>query len=326
MLCVVSKRAEEYRSLRLNPSVSCLQIIPDNHAIDEAPMNHRYTLQPGSILCSLLLAVLLLPFGLSSTIAQIFPAPGSGPADQGIGQMNQTRLLGGITVAGNYNGYSRGIPMVYTPICNHLDAGEGFGYGVGLNASYLLGPDLRLTGHLRYASHPGSFEIFQMLGRAWTKDGDEMGHVTIRIASEVDYRALESDLMLMWSVGRFSQDRATLGLGIGPWVAWRLRATMSQEHDMEIYSSDGEFLTERDVSFFGGEDVVRTTLADDLEMTRARELQYGVRLGSSVEYHLGRGLYLTPGLFVDIAATSMTDFNWGELTTWSLQTDLSIGL
>lgn len=95
---------------------------------------------------------------------------------------------------------------------------------------------------------------------------------------------------------------------------------------MEIYSSDGEFLTERDVSYFGGEDVVRTTLADDLEMDRAREFQYGLRLGASVEYHLGKGLYLTPGVFVDVAATPMTDFNWGELTAWSLQTDLSIGL
>ena len=290
-------------------------------------MDHPYTLQSyGSSLAGTVLAALfLLIAGTSESIGQIFPAPGSGPSGPNAEGMDQTRLLGGITVAGNYNGYSRGIPMVYTPICNHLDAGAGFGYGVGLNASYLLGSDLRLTGHLRYTSHPGSFELFQVIGRAWGKD-DEMGFVTIRIGSEIDYRALESDLMLMWNVGRFSQDRATLGLGIGPYAAWTLRAAMSQEHVMEIYSSDGEFLTERDVSNFGGEDVVRTSLADDLEMPRAREFQYGLRLGASVEYHLGKGLYLTPGMFVDIAALPMTDFNWGELTAWSLQTDLSVGL
>jgi hypothetical protein len=308
--------------------VTGLKLVFLSHEFNEVSMDHPSTKEMirRSFRRTLSFVLLFLASVISESTGQIFPAPGSGPPAQSGKGTDETRFLGGISGSGIYNAYSRGIPMVYTPICNHLDAGAGFGYAFGLNASYLLGPDLRLTGHVRYASHPGSFEIFQVIGRAWGGNEEMMGFVTIRIGSDVEFRALESDLMLMWNVGRFNQDRSILRLGIGPYAAWKLRATMSQEHVMEIYSIDGEFLTERDVSTFGGEDVVHTNLAKDLEMTRARRLQYGLRLGASVEYHLGNGLYVTPGMFVDIAAIPMTDFNWGELTSWSLQTDLSIGL
>lgn len=268
---------------------------------------------------------LLLLCSTAVASGQIFPSPGSGP-DVSVARMEQTRFLGGVSLAGNLTTYSRGIPMVFTPICNHLDPGSGFGYAVGLTGSYLLGPDLRLVSHLRYASHPGSFERFQAIGRTWAGGDGRQKQVTIRIDSEIDYRALEADLMLSWRVGEIGRSGTGLALEIGPWSAWRLVGTMSQEHVMEIYSMQGEYLSERDVTYFGGEEINRSDLASDAEMTRARDLQYGLRLGTSIDRHLGAGIYLRPGLYVDIAATSMTDFDWGTATTWSLQTDLVVGL
>ena len=273
------------------------------------------------------IALSLLLFCSGESSAQIFPSPGSTPAEKRQSSFDQTRLLGGLSLAGSVNTFSRGIPMVYTPICNNLEGGDGFGYALGLHATWLLSPDWSVTMHGRYARHGGDFQRFQVIGRSWRgSDDQDPGFVTIRIDSEIDYAAVEGDIMFTWMPASSNVDDLRFGLTAGPWIGLPVSATMSQDHVMEVYDAEGEFLTERDVRTFGGEELHRSTLADDMEMDRVRPMQYGLKLGAVANYHLGNGLYLGPALTVDLPLLSLTDFRWGSLTTWSLGADLSIGL
>ncbi len=269
----------------------------------------------------------LLLFCGGEMTGQIFPSPGSTPAEERQSTFEQTRLLGGISLATNLNAFSRGIPMVYTPICNHLEAGTGLGYSLGLHATWLTSPEWSVTLHGKYAYHGGTFERFQVIGRSWAaRGGEEPGFVTIRIDSDIDYAALEGDLMFTWMPATSNVGGLRLGLTGGPWVGVPVSSTMSQDHVMEVYNAEGEFLTERDVKTFGGEEIHRSNLADGQDMERTRSLQYGLKLGAIANYHLGRGVYLAPAFTVDLPVESLTDFRWGSLTTWSLGADLSVGL
>lgn len=273
------------------------------------------------------LASLLGLILICSTLqAQIFPSPGSTPKEKRETAFSQTRFLGGVSLAGSLNSFTRGIPMVYTPICNNLEGGAGLGYSLGLHGTYLLTPELSVVVHGRYAHHGGSFERFQAIGRSWTTENGEPGQVTIRIDSEIDYRAVEGDVMVKWIPEAFAQEGPRFGLTAGPYIGVPVSATMSQDHVMEVYNVTGEVLTERQVSTFGGEELNRGSLAEDVEMERIRPLQYGLRVGALADYHIGKGLYLTPALTVDLPVLSLTDFRWGSLTTWSLGVDLSVGL
>lgn len=277
---------------------------------------------------TLYIAAAILLFCSAEMTGQIFPLPGTiTPAEERRSSFEQTRFLGGVSLAGTLNAFSRGIPMVYTPICNHLEAGTGLGYSLGLHGTWLASPDWSVTVHGRYANHVGTFERFQVIGRSWGgRNGEEPGFVTIRIDSEIDYAAVEGDLMFTWMPATSDVAGLRFGLTAGPWVGVPVSSTMTQDHVMEVYNAEGAFLTERDVKTFGGEELHRSTLADGLDIERTRPLQYGLKLGTVANYHLGNGVYLAPAFTVDLPVLSLTDFRWGTLTTWSLGADLSIGL
>ena len=101
---------------------------------------------------------------------------------------------------------------------------------------------------------------------------------------------------------------------------------MSQDHTLEVYRTGGEFLTQRDLEVFGGEEISRKGLTDEQEMTRMKDVHYGLRTGVFLNYDLGAGVYLTPGLSADLPLTTFTDFDWGSLTRYGLQVDLVFGI
>jgi hypothetical protein len=236
-------------------------------------------------------------------------------------ERSQTRLLAGVSLGGSFGSYSRGIPMIYTPICNRLEEGAGVGYGFGLTAEYLLSPSLSLRAHGRYAAHPAGFAREEAVGSTRLEGGGS-GTVIVRIDSRIAYNAVEADLLLSWMPATLGSTR--VGGAVGPWIGMPITGTMSQEHVMEIHAQEGGLLMTRDNSYRG--EVWRKTLADQEDMTRMRSLQYGVRAGLQLEHRVADGVYITPGLYADLPLTTFTDYPWGSLTSYSLSVDLMVGL
>ncbi|MGE3800242.1 MAG: hypothetical protein AB7H80_04415 [Candidatus Kapaibacterium sp.] len=287
-------------------------------------MKHPYVFQ--RILCGISLFGCLLC--TLSASAQIFPnrtgQPPPLPTSQS--QRIETRFLAGVSLSGSLAEYSNGIPMVYTPICNHLEAGSGLGYAAGITTEYLLSRSLSLSLNARYGSHPGSFERAEVVGTTTVRTGEEPGFLLVRINSDIAYEAIETDLLLKWTAGEMRGGRNGLGFAIGPTLSVPLKGTMTQNHTLEVYRTGGEFLTRRDLEVFGGEEVSHRNLTEGEEMTRMKDVHYGLRTGLFLNYDLGAGVYVTPGLYADLPLTSFTDFDWGSLTRYGLQVDLMFGI
>lgn len=264
---------------------------------------------------------LLLDLLPSSLQGQILPVPGERRGEVVVPQGMETRLFAGVTLGGSLGSYSRGIPMIYTPICNRLEDGGGLGYSVGVAAEYILSRSLSLRAHGRYAAHPASFAREETVGSTRLEEGVS-GTVVVRIDSRIDYDAVEADLLLSWMPAVIGGTR--VGGAIGPWIGVPVAGTMSQEHAMEIYSVEGAIVMTRDNSYRG--EVWRKTLADQEEITRMRSLQYGLRAGLQLEHRIARGVYITPGLYADLPLTTFTDYPWGSLTSYNLSVDLTVGL
>lgn len=238
----------------------------------------------------------------------------------------ETRLLAGASLGGSFNSYTRGIPMVYTPICNRLEAGSGFGYNGGLVLEYLLSPALSLTMRARYGNYPASFNRVEPIGKTTiTEDGAE-GYVVVDIASQIHYEALEADCMLKWGGAISSGRRVRAGVAVGASATYPIEATMSQEHILKFYDLNGEVLTQRSLEEQSGEELRRRTLADGEDMPRMKWQRYGLRTGLFLDYELGAGVYMTPGLYADFPLTTFTDFQWGSLGLYQLQIDLTVGI
>ena len=283
-------------------------------------MKHPYAFQ------SILWMACLFGFCLSPATAQIFPSKGSQPPPLPTESRIETRFLAGISVNGSLAEYSNGIPMVYRPICNHLEAGSGLGYSAGITTEYLLSRSLSLSLNARYGSHPASFKRAELVGRTILNTGEDPGVLIVNINSDIEYESIETDLVLKWTIGEMSGGRNGLGIAFGPTFSVPLKGTMSQQHVLEVYRTDGELLTQRDLDIYGGEEISHRVLTEDQEMTRMNDLHYGLRTGLFLNYDLGAGVYLTPGFYADLPLNTFTDFDWGSLTRYGLQVDLMFGI
>lgn len=237
-----------------------------------------------------------------------------------------TQLLAGVTLGGSLNSYTRGIPMVYTPICNRLEAGSGFGFSGGLVLEYLLSPSLSLTMRTRYGNYPASFNRIEPIGKTTVEEDGEDGYIVVDIASQIDYEALEADVMLKWGGSIASARRVRAGVAFGGSATYPISGTMSQEHILKFYDASGEVLTQRSLEEQSGEELRRRTLADKEEMSRMKWQRYGLRAGVFLDYELGAGVYMTPGFYADFPLTTFTDFRWGSLGLYQLQVDLTVGI
>ena len=200
--------------------------------------------------------------------AQIFPSKGGEPPPISKHERFETRFLAGIGLGGSLGQFSGGIPMVYRPICNHLEEGSGVGYSAGVTGEYLLSRSLSLSINARYGSQPGSFERLEPVGSTRLQTDGEIGHVVVRINSAIDYQAIQTDLLLKWTAGHFKGSRNGAGVAIGPSISLPLKGTMTQEHLLEVFNTGGEFLTQRDLDTYGGEEISSKTLTEEQEMTR----------------------------------------------------------
>lgn len=238
----------------------------------------------------------------------------------------ETRLLAGVTALGSFDSYSAGIPMVFAPLCNRLEAGSGFGYGGGLMMEYLVNPALSLTVHARYASYPGDFSRVEMIGKSLNEEGEIDGYTGVKIPSRIQYEALEADVMLKWGGPIASGKRVRAGVAIGTSLSLPVEATMSQEHVLEFFDTDGTLVTSRSFEEQTGEELRRRTLADHQDMPRMRWQRYGLRTGVFLDYELGAGVYMTPGFYADFPLSNFTDYDWGALSLYQLQVDVAIGI
>lgn len=238
----------------------------------------------------------------------------------------ETQLLAGVSVGGSLDSYTRGIPMVYAPICNRLEAGSGFGYNGGVVLEYLLNPALSLTMRTRYGSYPASFNRVEPIGKTTVEEDGTEGYIVVDIASEIDYRVLEADCMLKWGGAIGSGRRVRAGVAFGGSATYPIAGTMSQEHILKFYDVHGEVLTQRSLEEQSGEELRRRTLADREEMPRMKWQRYGLRSGVFLDYELGAGVYMTPGFYADFPLTTFSDFRWGSLSLYQLQVDLTVGI
>ncbi len=237
-----------------------------------------------------------------------------------------TRVLAGVSVAGALDDYSGGIPMVYSPLCNRLEAGSGFGFSGGLAVDYLLSRSLSLSLHARYGSYPGTFERIQPVGAVETGAEDQSGYLVVRINSEIDYQVLGADLLLKWSFADLNASQNQLGLAIGPSVMYPIKGTMTQDHVLEVYDTHGEPLTRRDLIENQGKALREVELAGDVEIEDIRWQRYGLRTGLYMNLSVGAGVYVTPGLYADLPFSNFSDYRWGAISLYEFQVDLKIGL
>ena len=238
----------------------------------------------------------------------------------------ETRFLAGVSASGSWNSYSGGIPMVYSPICNHLENGSGVGYSGGVAFDYLLSRSLGLSFHAGYGSFPGSFQRLQPIGAVETGLEGEPGYLVIRIDSEIDYEVLRADLLLKWYPAYLGDNETRLGVAIGPSLALPIKGTMTQNHTVEVYSTDGGPLTHGDIASNQKKAIREKELAGDVEMERMRWQRYGVRSGMFLSLDMGSGVYVTPGFYMDLPLSNFSDFRWGSLSLYELQLDVMIGI
>lgn len=238
----------------------------------------------------------------------------------------QTRFLAGVVLSGTADDYTAGIPMVYAPICNHLQAGSGWGYSAGLTFDYLLNREWSLSLQTRYGRYPGSFQRLEPIGTSYVGDGDNPNYVVITIDSDIQLDVLGADLLVKWSPSTVGSSQTRFGLAAGPSFDVPVVGKMSQRHTMTVYDADGEFVTNREIATTDGEKIRERELATDVDMDRLKGYRAGIRTGAYLSFSLGSGAYLTPGLYADLPMTTMTDFRWGSLSTYECQVELSIGL
>lgn len=263
---------------------------------------------------------------LLTTVLLLFASLASAQAPDPTRSRFETQFLAGVTVAASLDSYTRGIPMVYTPICNRLESGSGFGYTGGIVLEYLLNPSLSLTVRARYGNYPANFNRVEPIGKTTVEEDGAEGYIVVDIASEIEYEALEADVMLKWggSIGGARRTRA--GLAFGGTATYPIAASMSQEHILKFYNTYGEVLTQRSLEEQSGDELRRRTLADKEEMPRMKWQRYGLRTGLFLDYELGAGVYMTPGFYADIPLTTLSDFQWGSLGLFQLQLDLTFGI
>ena len=238
----------------------------------------------------------------------------------------ETRFLVGASLGGTLNTYSAGIPMVYAPICNNLEAGTGVGYSGGLTFDYLLNRSLSLSLHTRYGSYPGDFERIQPIGGVETGVESQPGYLVVRINSAIDYQVLGADLMVKWTSESLRSARYKVGFAAGPSIALPITGTMTQNHRLEVYDGNGSEITRRDLVENQGKALRERQLAGDVQMERMKWQRYGLRAGMFLNLDVGSGVYVTPGFYADLPLVNFTDSRWGALNLYEFQVDLMFGI
>lgn len=238
----------------------------------------------------------------------------------------ETRFLAGVSMSGTLSTYSAGIPMVYAPICNNLEAGEGLGFSGGLALDYLFNRSLSLSLHTRYGSYPGDFERIQPIGGVETGLDNQPGFLVVRINSAIDYQVLGADLMLKWTSESLRSTRYQVGFAVGPSVSFPITGTMTQTHRLEVYDINGDEITRRDLVENQGKALRERELAGDVEMESMRWQRYAVRAGMFMNLDIGSGVYVTPGFYADLPLVNFADSRWGALNLYEFQVDLMFGI
>ncbi len=239
---------------------------------------------------------------------------------------NTTRFLGGATVAGTLNQYSRGIPMAFQAICSVLEDGVGTGFAGGLTMEYLLNRELSIASHIRFGTHPGHFERIEPIGRtnAFANETGGSSPVIITILSDINYQLLEGDVLLKWSPMRFGP-RNAVGFAIGPSIGYVLEGTMKQDQRIQIFYNN-QLLREDDIIEQASVERKRNLTEGGEDIETLRPLRLAMRGGVFVNYEIHPSITLVPGLYMDYSLNTFTERRYGNLDLTHFQCDLLIAL